>query len=472
MAYSVSIAPLAASAVIGATTNFTATTSGATVEGTETFEWTVNGVKQSSVTAAMNYIAAGPAGSKTVKVVATVTPAEGDPETAEAETTLTVNNKAMPAITLTLSPTSVSKEIGQSQVVTADVTGAPSGASIAYVWKRGTVVIEGQTAKTITLTESAETNYTLNCEVAVSAPDYNNGTAAKGIAVAFTKKTMSGVSVTLSPISVSKEIGQSQVVTANVVGAPEGASIVYVWKRGTAVISGQTSKTITITESAEANYTLNCEVTVSAPDYKPATATKSVPVVFTKKTMSGVSVTLSPESITVEQGSDASFKANVIGAPEGATGTYSWTKDGSPIEGSASTLVIDTSDIGSQVIGVSVDVSAEDYTPITVTTTGGVTITKRVAPTPDGELPYVHPLPSRGSAYIWCGWWVMDEIQRMTVEGKDWKLDDPDSDYYLHRYTLAKMLEEYPEVDVQESRNGRVVHRSALDVGIIYDYIY
>lgn len=377
MAYSVSIAPLAASAVIGATTNFTATTSGATVEGTETFEWTVNGVKQSSVTAAMNYIAAGPAGSKSVKVVATVTPAEGDPETAEAETTLTVKNKTMPAITLTLSPTSVSKEIGQSQVVTANVAGAPSGASIAYVWKRGTVVIEGQTAKTITLTESAETKYTLNCEVTVSAPDYNNGTAAKGIAV-----------------------------------------------------------------------------------------------VFTKKTMSGVSVTLSPESITVEQGSDASFKANVIGAPEGATGTYSWTKDGSPIEGSASTLVIDTSDIGSQVIGVSVDVSAEDYTPITVTTTGDVTITKRVAPTPDGELPYIHPLPFRGSAYIWCGWWVMDEIQRMTVEGKDWKLDDPDSDYYLHRYTLAKMLEEYPEVDVQESRNGRVVHRSALDVGIIYDYIY
>ena len=373
MAYSVSIAPLAASAVIGATTNFTATTSGAAAEGTEAFVWTVNGVKQSSVTAAMNYVAAGPAGSKTVKVVATVTPTEGDPETAEAETTLTVQNKTMPAITLTLSPTSVSKEIGQSQVVTANVAGAPAGASIAYVWKRGSSVISGQTGKTITLTESAETNYTLNCEVTVSAPDYNNGTATKGISVAFTKKTMSGVSVTLTP-----------------------------------------------------------------------------------------------ESITTEQGSEASFKSNVIGAPEGATGVYSWTKDGSPVEGSTSTLVIDTSDIGSQVIEVSVEVSAENYNPITVTTTGDVTITKRVAPEPDGELPYIHPLPFRGTAYIWCGWWVMDEIQRMTVEGKDWKLDDPDSDYYLHRYTLAKMLDDYPEVDVQESRNGYIVHRTALEAGIIY----
>lgn len=564
MAYSVSIAPLAASAVIGATTNFTATTSGAAAEGTETFVWTVNGVKQSSVTAAMNYVAAGPAGSKTVKVVATVTPAEGVAETAEAETTLTVQNKTMPAITLTLSPTSVSKEVGQSQVVTADVTGAPSGASIAYVWKRGSSVISGQTGKTITLTESTETSYTLNCEVTVSAPDYNNGTATKGIAVAFIKKTMSGVSVTLSPTSVSKEIGQSQVVTANVVGAPEGASIAYVWKRDTAVIEGQTAKTITITEPAEANYTLNCEVTVSASNYNPATATNGIEVVFTKKTMgavsvtltpssittekgaeasfkadvtgapagasvayswtkdgspvdgstntlevdtstigsqvievsavvsapdykpvtvtktgnvtitkktmSGVSVTLTPESIMTEQGSEASFKANVIGAPGGATGVYSWTKDGSPVEGSTSTLAIDTSDIGPQVIGVSVVVSAADYNPVTVTKTGNVTVTAKVAPEPEGELPYVHPLPHRTSAYIWCGWWVMDEIQKMTEEGKDWKTEDPDSKYYLHRYTLQKMMKDYPEVDVQESRNGYIIHKTALETGIIYTY--
>lgn len=467
MAYSVSIAPLAASAVIGATTNFTATTSGAAAEGTETFVWTVNGVKQSSVTAAMNYVAAGPAGSKTVKVVATVTPAEGDPETAEAETTLTVNNKTMPAITLTLSPTSVSKEIGQSQVVTADVTGAPSGASIAYVWKRGSSVISGQTGKTITLTESTETSYTLNCEVTVSAPDYNNGTATKGIAVAFVKKTMSGVSVTLTPSSITAEKGAEASFTAAVTGAPAGASVAYSWTKDGSPVEGSTS-TLEIDTSTIGSQVIEVSAVVSAPDYKPVTVTKTGNVTITKKTMSGVSVTLTPESITTEQGSEASFKANVIGAPEGATGVYSWTKDGSPVEGSTSTLVIDTSDIGSQVIGVSVEVSADDYTPITVTTTGDVTITKRVAPEPDGELPYIHPLPFRGTAYIWCGWWVMDEIQRMTVEGKDWKLDDPDSDYYLHRYTLAKMLDDYPEVDVQESRNGYIVHRTALEAGIIY----
>ncbi len=377
MAYTVAIAPLAATAVIGATTNFTATGSGAAAEGVESFVWTVDGVPQSSVTAAMAYVAVGPAGSKTIKVVATTTPADGEPETAEAETTLTIQNKTMPAITLTLDPASVTKEVGQSQVVTANVTGAPSGATIAYVWKRNTSVIAGQTGKTITVTESAEANYTLNCEVTVSAPDYNNGTASKGAAVTFVKKTMSGVSVTLAPTS-----------------------------------------------------------------------------------------------INVPSGTPASFKATVAGAPAGATFAYSWKKDGSPVAGTTDTLAIDTSAEGSQLIEVSVVVSATDYNPVTVTKTGNVTVTAKVAPVPDGELPYIHPLPVRNSAYIWCGWWVMDEIQKMTLAGQDWKTDDPDSPYYLHRYTLQKMITDYPEVDVQESRNGRVIHRTALETGIIYDYVY
>lgn len=377
MAYTVDIAPLAATAVIGATTNFTATGSGAAAEGTESFVWTVDGVPQSSVTAALDYVAVGPAGSKTIKVVATTTPADGEPETAEAETTLTIQNKTMPAITLTLDPASVTKEIGQSQVVTANISGQPDGASASYVWKRNADVIPGQTGKTITITESAEANYTLNCEVTVSATDYDNGTA-----------------------------------------------------------------------------------------------TESAVVTFVKKTMSGVSVTLTPESINVPEGTPASFKADVVGAPSGATFAYSWKKDGSPVVGTTDTLAIDTSTEGSQVIEVSVVVSATDYDPATVTKTGNVTVTAKVAPVPDGELPYVHPLPVRNSAYIWCGWWVMDEIQKMALAGQDWKTDAPDSPYYLHRYTLQKMITDYPEVDVQESRNGRIIHRTALEAGIIYDYVY
>ncbi|QEG06304.1 capsid and scaffold protein [Shigella phage JK42] len=32
------------------------------------------------------------------------------------------------------------------------------------------------------------------------------------------------------------------------------------------------------------------------------------------------------------------------------------------------------------------------------------------------------------------------------------------------------MMKDYPEVDVQESRNGYIIHKTALETGIIYTY--
>lgn len=375
MAFTVNIAG-AASMKIDESANYTATATGAAVEGTVTYVWTIDGASNPESTNVLRYTAAAPAGKKTLKVVATSTPADGEPEVAEDTFEITVNNKTM------------------------------------------------------------------------------------------------SVTLTLSPASVTQEIGASQVVTANLAGAPSGYSNTYVWKRNTNAIVGETSSTITITGDAEASYTLNCEVTTTAPNYDTVTSTKSAVITITKKAMTGVSVSLTPASINAPEGTAASFKADVVGAPSGASGVYSWKKDGSPVEGSTSTLEIDTSTEGSQVIEVSVVVSAANYNPVTVTKTGNVTITAKVAPVPDGELPYVHPLPVRNSAYIWCGWWVMDEIQKMALAGQDWKTDAPDSPYYLHRYTLQKMITDYPEVDVQESRNGRIIHRTALEAGIIYDYVY
>ncbi|ACL78404.1 hoc head outer capsid protein [Escherichia phage JS10] len=469
MAFTVSIAG-AASIKIGESANYTATATGAAVEGTVTYVWTIDGASNPEATNVLRYTGAAPAGKKVLKVVATSTPTEGEPEVAEKTFEVTVANKTIGALSLTLDPTSVSKEIGQSQVVTANVSGVPAGATMAYVWKRNTTVISGQTGKTITVTEAAEANYTLNCEVTVTAPEYDPATATKGIAVTFVKKTISGASVTLTPASISTEKGSSAQFKADVVGAPSGVNATYSWKKNGSIIPGESSNTLAVDTSTVGSYTIEVSVVLKGTDYNDLTVTKTGSVTITKKTMTGVSVTLAPASINTPEGTPASFKATVAGAPAGATFAYSWKKDGSPVAGTTDTLVVDTSAEGSQVIEVSVVVSATDYNPVTVKKSGNVTITPKVAPEPEGELPYVHPLPVRNSAYIWAGWWVMDEIQKMTLEGKDWKTDDPDSNYYLHRYTLQKMVADYPEVDVQESRNGRIIHRSALDTGIIYFY--
>lgn len=378
MAFTVDITPKTPTGVIDQTKQFTATPSGQTGDGPITYAWTVDDAPQEETSATFSYVLKGPAGQKTIKVVATnpVPDSEAETaETAEISTTITVKNKTQ-TTTLAVTPNS-----------------PPAG------------VI---------------------------------GTAVK--------------------------------FTAALASQPSGASATYQWYVDDSPVSEATSATFNYTPATSGVKKIKCVAQVTAANYDAKTVTSNeVSLTVNKKTMNP-QVTLTPPSINVQQDASATFTANVTGAPESAQITYSWKKDSSPVEGSTNVYTVDTSSVGSQTIEVTAVVTATDYDSKTVKTTGQVQVTDKVAPEPEGELPYVHPLPHRTSAYIWCGWWVMDEIQKMTEEGKDWKTEDPDSKYYLHRYTLQKMMKDYPEVDVQESRNGYIIHKTALETGIIYTY--
>lgn len=375
MAFTVDITPKTPTGVIDQTQQFTATPSGQTGDGPITYAWTVDDVPQDGTEATFSYVLKGPAGQKTIKVVATNQVADSSPETAEISTTITVQNKTQ-TTTLAVTPDSpAAGVIGTPVEFTAALASQPSGASATYQWY--------------------------------------------------------------------------------VDGSPVGEA---------------TSATFNYTPSTSGVKTIKCVAQVTAADYDAKEVTSNeVSLTVNKKTMNP-QVTLTPPSINVQQDASATFTANVTDAPEEAQIAYSWKKDSSPVEGSTNVYTVDTSSIGSQTIEVTATVTATDYDSKTITAEGQVQVTDKVAPEPEGELPYVHPLPHRTSAYIWCGWWVMDEIQKMTEEGKDWKTDDPDSKYYLHRYTLQKMMKDYPEVDVQESRNGYIIHKTALETGIIYTY--
>ncbi|CAA7537903.1 large head outer capsid protein [Shigella phage vB_SsoM_113] len=375
MTFTVDITPKTPTGVIDETKQFTAAPSGQTEGGTITYAWSVDNVPQDGAEATFDYVLKGPAGQKTIKVVATNTVPEADPETAETTTTITVKNK--------------------TQITTLAVT--------------------------------------------PDSPD-------------------AGV------------IGTAVQFTAALASQPSGATATYQWHVDGSPVSEATSATFNYTPATSGVKKIKCVAQVTATDYDTLSVTSNeVSLTVNKKTMNP-QVTLTPPSINVQQDASATFTANVTGAPETAQITYSWKKDSSPVEGSTNVYTVDTSSIGSQTIEVTAVVTATDYDSKTVKATGQVQVTDKVAPEPEGELPYVHPLPHRTSAYIWCGWWVMDEIQKMTEEGKDWKTEDPDSKYYLHRYTLQKMMKDYPEVDVQESRNGYIIHKTALETGIIYTY--
>lgn len=375
MAFTVDITPKTPTGVIDQTQQFTATPSGQTGGGTITYAWSVDDAPQVGSAETFDYVLKGPAGTKTIKVVATNTIPDSEAETAEISTTITVQNKTQ---TTTL-------------VVTPD---SPAAGVI-------------------------------------------------GTAVEF---------------------------TAALASQPSGASATYQWYVDDSQVGGETNSTFSYTPTTSGVKKIKCVAQVTAANYDALSVTSNeVSLTVNKKTMNP-QVTLTPPSINVQQDASATFTANVTGAPEEAQITYSWKKDSSPVEGSTNVYTVDTSSVGSQTIEVTATVTATDYDSKTITAEGQVQVTDKVAPEPEGELPYVHPLPHRTSAYIWCGWWVMDEIQKMTEEGKDWKIDDPDSKYYLHRYTLQKMMKDYPEVDVQESRNGYIIHKTALETGIIYTY--
>lgn len=375
MAFTVDITPKTPTGVIDETKQFTAAPSGQTEGGTITYAWSVDDAPQVGSAETFDYVLKGPAGTKTIKVVATNTIPDTDAETAEITTTITVKNKTQ-STTLAVTPNS-----------------PPAGV-----------------------------------------------------------------------------IGTPVQFTAALASQPAGASATYQWYVDDSQVGGETNSTFSYTPTTSGVKRIKCVAQVTATDYDAKEVTSNeVSLTVNKKTMNP-QVTLTPPSISVQQDASATFTANVTDAPEEAQIAYSWKKDSSPVEGSTNVYTVDTSSIGSQTIEVTATITATDYDSKTITAEGQVQVTDKVAPEPEGELPYVHPLPHRTSAYIWCGWWVMDEIQKMTEEGKDWKTEDPDSKYYLHRYTLQKMMKDYPEVDVQESRNGYIIHKTALETGIIYTY--
>lgn len=374
------------------------------------------------------------------------------------------------AFTVDITPKTPTGVIDQTQQFTATPSGETGGGTITYAWTVDNVPQDGAEATFSYVLKGPAGQKTIKVVATNTVPDTDAETAEATTTITVQNKTQT-TTLAVTPDSPSAGvIGTPVQFTAALASQPSGASATYQWHVDGSPVSEATSATFNYTPTTSGVKKIKCVAQVTAADYDTKEVTSNeVSLTVNKKTMNP-QIALTPPSINVQQDASATFTANVTGAPDAAQITYSWKKDSSPVEGSTNVYTIDTSSVGSQTIEVTAVVTATDYDSKTVKTTGQVQVTDKVAPEPEGELPYVHPLPHRTSAYIWCGWWVMDEIQKMTEEGKDWKTDDPDSKYYLHRYTLQKMMKDYPEVDVQESRNGYIIHKTALETGIIYTY--
>ncbi|AEA73133.1 Hoc-like head decoration [Shigella phage Shfl2] len=374
------------------------------------------------------------------------------------------------AFTVDITPKTPTGVIDQTQQFTATPSGQTGDGPITYAWTVDDVPQDGTEATFSYVLKGPAGQKTIKVVATNTVPDTDAETAEATTTITVQNKTQTTTLAVTPDSPAAGAIGTPVEFTAALASQPSGASATYQWYVDDSPVSEATSATFSYTPTTSGVKRIKCVAQVTATDYDTKEVTSNeVSLTVNKKTMNP-QVTLTPPSINVQQDASATFTANVTDAPEEAQIEYSWKKDSSPVEGSTNVYTVDTSSIGSQTIEVTATVTATDYDSKTITAEGQVQVTDKVAPEPEGELPYVHPLPHRTSAYIWCGWWVMDEIQKMTEEGKDWKTEDPDSKYYLHRYTLQKMMKDYPEVDVQESRNGYIIHKTALETGIIYTY--
>lgn len=374
------------------------------------------------------------------------------------------------AFTVDITPKTPTGVIDETKQFTATPSGQTGDGPITYAWSVDNVPQDGAEATFNYVLKGPAGQKTIKVVATNTVPEAEAETAEASTTITVQNKTQTTTLAVTPDSPAAGVIGTPVEFTAALASQPPGASATYQWHVDGSPVSEATSATFNYTPTTSGVKRIKCVAQVTATDYDAKEVTSNeVSLTVNKKTMNP-QVTLTPPSINVQQDASATFTANVTDAPEEAQITYSWKKDSSPVEGSTNVYTVDTSSIGSQTIEVTATVTATDYDSKTITAEGQVQVTDKVAPEPEGELPYVHPLPHRTSAYIWCGWWVMDEIQKMTEEGKDWKTEDPDSKYYLHRYTLQKMMKDYPEVDVQESRNGYIIHKTALETGIIYTY--
>lgn len=359
------------------------------------------------------------------------------------------------AIALQLLPSNPTIEIGSTQKFTATITGAPVDAVTTYVWTVDGVV-QTSTQSSIDYLGDTLGSKVIKVVATTEVQDAEDDVQEASTSVNVTKKKMI---VTAKAITndATVFIDDTMDFTVTLTGAPAGSTITYAWS------TGQTTAIFSETATTAGTYETKCTVTVKAADYEDTTVeSNTVTVLVNKKTLPKIELKVSGPS-TSKKDESFTLKAESTGIPSGVTSKYIWNTGEE-----SDTLTTSLSTIGVTSFTVKLTITSSDYEDGEFEVTHQVEV-KDIEVPEECPIVYVHPLPHRGTAYIWCGWWVMDAIQALTNEGKDWKsATQDDTPYYCHLAVLAKMIADYPEVDVQESRHGRIVHRSALDVGIIY----
>jgi len=306
---SVTALPSTVTLDVGQSQTFTSSVSGGT--SPYSYQWYLDGNPVSGATSASWIYTPSSTGSYNVYVK--VTDAASDVATSN---TIPVTVNA--ALSVSITPTSATLDLGQSQLFNSTVSGGTSPYS--YQWYLDGAAVSGATGPSWTFTPGSTGSYNVYVKVADSV----SATATSNTA---TVAVNGALSITILPTSVILDVGQSQTFTSSVSGGTSPYS--YQWYLDGAAVSGATSASWTFTPSSSGSYTVYVIVNDSAST--PATATSNTASVSVNPQLT---VSVSPSTATIYLSQSQNFTAS----PSGGTSpyTYQWYENGSLVSGATS----------------------------------------------------------------------------------------------------------------------------------------
>jgi hypothetical protein len=312
-ALSVTISPTSVKMDVGQSVTFTSSISGGT--SPYYYQWYLNGVAQSGATGASWTFTPSSTGSYTVYVKVT----DGACMQATSNTaTVTVNA----ALSVTISPTSVKMDVGQSQTFTSSVSGGTS--SYSYQWYLNGTKETGATGASWTFSPSSAGSYTV---YVVATDSATSPTSAKSNTAHITVAPQ--LAVTISPLTSTIYLSQSQTFTSSVSGGT--LSYTYQWYQNATKVSGATFWNWTFTPPSTGVYLIYVNVT----DGVGQVARSPVNAQLTVKPKPSMLVTISPSAAKIDSGQSVSFTSSITGGL--SPFTYQWYVNGSAVPGASST---------------------------------------------------------------------------------------------------------------------------------------
>jgi hypothetical protein len=300
----VSISPTSIAMDVGQSHLFTSTVSGGM--SPYSYQWCLNNSPMSGMTSPSWAFSPSSSGSYTIYL--NVTDSVGNRVKSNV-VLVTVN----PAPSASISPSSVTLDVNQSQTFTSSVSGGTS--PFSYQWYLNGAPVSGATSSSWTFTPSSSGSYTICVTVTDSL-----GIEAKSSTVPVTVN--GALSVTIAPTSATLDIGQSQLFTSTVLGGTSPYS--YQWYLNGATVPNATGVTWTFTPASTGSYSVYANVT-DGGDVQAKSNVASAAV------NAALSASISPASVTIDVGQSKTFTSSVSGGT--SPFSYQWYLNGTAVSG-------------------------------------------------------------------------------------------------------------------------------------------